>query len=211
MPTKKASPQRKPHHREDEAFHAAEKSYGVAMAFFTKQNWAKARDSFRSFIEDEQGRREFADIVDRARSHLRVCENKLAPPPADPTDAEGWLLAGVAQSNRGDSHAAIESLDRAAAMGAPAARVYYARAAALAVAGRHDEALADLEKAIDGDPASRYYSLTDPDFEDLRETAGYVSLVEPPRGLDGAEFDDELGEDDDDDATGEDGERHTTD
>lgn len=196
MAQKKATPQRKPHHREDEAFHAAERAYAAAMQHFTRQNWAKAREAFGAFLDAHQSRREFADIVDRARSHQRVCEAKLAPAPADPTTAEEWLLAGVAQANRGDGTNAARSLDRALALGAPAARVHYARAAALSIAGRHDEALADLAKAIEADPANRFYSISDPDFEDLRELAGYVALVEPPRGPD--DLYDGLDEEDDD-------------
>ncbi len=196
MPTRKASPQRKPHHRQDEAFAAAETSYAAAMTLFTRHNWAKARDAFKAFLDENKSRREFSDMVDRAESHMRVCEAKLAPAAADPTSAEEWLLQGVAQSNAGESEAAVASLDRALDLGADPARVHYARSAALAVAGRHDDALVDLEKAIDADPANRFYSLTDPDFEDLRETAGYVSLVEPPRN---GEDDDDMDDEDDDD------------
>jgi tetratricopeptide (TPR) repeat protein len=192
MPTKKASPQRRAHHREDETFHAAEKSYAAAMTLYTRQNWAKAREAFNVFLKDHGENREFTDISDRARTHLLVCDHKLAPPPAPPTSADEWLLEGVGQANRGEIDAALVSLDHALAGGAPAGRVYYARAAALALANRAEEALADLAKALEEDPNARFHSLADPDFESLRETAGYVSLVEPPHGTyEGGDYDDE--------------------
>ncbi len=208
MPTKKASPQRRAHHREDETFHAAEKSYAAAMTLYTRQNWAKAREAFDAFLKEHGENREFTDISDRARTHLRVCDHKLAPPPAAPTGADEWLIEGVGQANRGEVDAALVSLDHALAGGAPAGRVYYARAAALALADRTEEALADLAKALEEEPNARFHSLADPDFEKLRETAGYVALVEPPHGMyDGADYDDDDDIDDeegldDDDSSG---------
>jgi tetratricopeptide (TPR) repeat protein len=191
MPTRKATPQRKPHHREDETFHAAEKSYAAAMTFFTRQNWPKAQEAFHAFLKDHGDNREFPDMVDRARTHLKACDQRLAPPPPDPTTADEWLIEGVSRANCGDIEPALVALDRALAGGAPPARVHYARAAALALVDRNDEALADLAKALEADPSTRFHSLADPDFEQLRETAGYVALIEPPQSYDADDLEDD--------------------
>lgn len=179
MPTRKASPARKAP-REDEAFAAAQQSYGAAMTLFTRQNWAKARDAFQSFLADHAEDREIPDIVDRARTHLRTCEARLASPPEPPATGEGWLREGVGLANLGRTDDALAALERALAGGANPAHVHYAKAAALAISDRHEEALSSLSLAIEADPGTRYQSLADPDFERLRETAGYVALVEPP-------------------------------
>jgi tetratricopeptide (TPR) repeat protein len=192
MPTRKATPQRKAH-RADESFHAAERMYGAAMTLFTRQQWAKARDAFQAFLKDYSNDREIPDIADRARTHLRTCEHKLAAPPDPPATADGWLLEGVGLANQGRANEAVAAFDKALAAGAQPNHVHYARAAALAIADRNDEALEYLALAIEADPGTRFQSLSDPDFERLRETAGYVSLVEPPD-----DYDDD-GEDEDDD------------
>lgn len=203
MPTKKATPQRKPRHRENESFQAVESAYAAAMSLFTHQNWSRARDAFQSFLKQHGGDREFADIADRARTHLLACEHRLAPPPPEPRTAEEWLLAGVVYANQRRTDDAVAALDRALADGASPVRTYYVRAAALAAADRHEEALEDLARAIEIDPNIRFQSLLDPDFERLRETAGYVALVEPPRShepaVSEAEAEDEIEDIDDED------------
>ncbi|MDQ7088212.1 MAG: hypothetical protein Q9Q13_10305 [Acidobacteriota bacterium] len=67
------------------------------------------------------------------------------------------------------------------ASGAEEAKVYYARAATLAAAERNDEAMESLRLALAADPENRNFALGDPDFERLRELAGFVELVEPPQ------------------------------
>ncbi len=194
MPSKKASPTRKPRHRENESFHAAMSAYAEAMTLFTQRNWRGARDAFTSLLKQHGDSGEFADIADRARTHIRACDRRLAPAAPSPTTAEEWLLSGVVLANQGATDDALAALEHARAAGAPPARVHYARAAALAAADRNEEALADLARAIEADPTVRFQSLLDPDFERLRETAGYVALVEPPRLPGGEIFEDEFEE-----------------
>ena len=183
MPTKKASPQRKPRHQENASFQAALGDYAAAMELFTRQDWPKAKDAFQHFLHKHGENREFTDFADRARTHLRACDGKLSPPAPTPSGAQEWLIAGVALANQGRADEALVALDRALLEGAPEARTRYARAAALAGADRNEEALVDLARAIEVEPSIRFQSLLDPDFERLRETAGYVALVEPPREL----------------------------
>ncbi len=201
MPPKKASPTRKPRHRENESFHAAMSAYAEAMTLFTQRNWRGARDAFASLLKQHGDSGEFADIADRARTHIRACDRRLAPAAAAPTTAEEWLLSGVVLANQRATDDALAALEHALAAGAPPARVHYARAAALAAADRNEEALADLARAIEVDPTVRFQSLLDPDFERLRETAGYVALVEPPRLPGGdifeGEFEEKEGEEED--------------
>lgn len=197
MPTRKASPQRKPRHRENESFHAAMNAYAEAMALFTQRNWRPAREAFASFLKQHGGEREFADIADRARTHLQACEAKLAPAAASPTTPDEWLLSGVVLANQNATDEALSALEQALRAGAPPARVYYARAAALAAADRNEEALSDLARAIEADATVRFQSLLDPDFERLRETAGYVALVEPPRMPESDLFEGDLDEESD--------------
>jgi len=163
---------------------AAEKEYAAAMALFVgKRDLEAAATRFEQLIERYQGQADVGEIVDRARVHLSACRARLAPPAPEPTDAAGWLHEGVCRANQGRVDEALEALAKAEQLGAPVARTAYVRAAALAAAGRHQEALADLERAIEADPDNRAFCLGDPDFESLRELPGYVALVEPPSGV----------------------------
>ncbi|MCU0231587.1 MAG: hypothetical protein MUC67_09460 [Acidobacteria bacterium] len=174
-----------------EAFAAAEGLYAEAMESYVRQrDWKHAAAGFRAFLEKYGTERDLAEVADRARVHLAACEHKLAPAAPLPVTAEEWLRHGVSMANGGRAEDALGAFEKAEALGLAPGRVHYARAAALALDGRLDDALDQLKLAIAADPEHRAHSLGDPDFERLRETAGYVALVEPPDSGLGDDFDD---------------------
>jgi tetratricopeptide (TPR) repeat protein len=182
-----------------EAFAAAEGLYAEAMeSFLRKRDWRLAASGFRAFLDKYGTERDLAEIADRARVHLTACEQKLAPEAPAPVTADEWLRHGVSLANGGQAEEALGAFDKAESLGFAVGRVHYARAAALALDGRLDDALNQLKQAIEVDPEHRAHSLGDPDFERLRETAGYVALVEPPDSDLGDDYDD-LDDDDFDD------------
>ncbi|MBP7146688.1 MAG: hypothetical protein KBD01_04020 [Acidobacteria bacterium] len=194
MPTRKstASSRKTAHARE--VFAVAEKSFAQAMDLYLRQrDWQRAREAFAGFLNEYGHERDVDDMSDRARVHLASCERKLAAEPPAPGDAAEWLVRAVFLSNSGDIDGALDAFRHAEEQGVAPGRLHYAKAAALALAERNDEALEELRLAIEADPNNRAHSLGDPDFERLRETAGYVELVEPP--MDEFDYDDE--EDDD--------------
>ncbi|RMG47871.1 MAG: hypothetical protein D6718_02730 [Acidobacteria bacterium] len=165
----------------DERHVAAERDYAAAMKLYAgEQKWEAAASAFEKFIERYQGQPDVAEIVDRARVHLKACRTRLAPAPPRPENASEWLHQAVCLTNQGRFDEALAALDEAERGGAPIARVAYVRASALALAGRAEEALVHLGRAIEADPDNRAYCLGDPDFDSLREMPGYVALVEPP-------------------------------
>ncbi len=179
-----------------EAFAAAEGLYAEAMkSYLLKRDWTHAATGFRAFLDKYGTERDLAELADRARVHLIACERKLAPDAPAPVTAEEWLRHGVSLANAGRAADALRAFDKAEGLGFAVGRVHYARASALALDGQLDEALAQLKLAIGVDAEHRAHSLGDPDFERLRETAGYVALVEPPED-DYDDLDDEDFEDD---------------
>lgn len=160
-----------------------EQLYAEAMELFVNQeDWAGARDKLRKLIDTFAYDRQLQEMVDRARMHLRVCERRLSPPGWTPESGEDWLLEGVTRSNEGRFDDAIDAFDKALDAGADPAKVHYSKAATLALAERDDEALDALRASIESDPEFRGCALGDPDFQRLREHAGFVSLVEPAEG-----------------------------
>lgn len=167
--------------RSHEIFETAEREYAGAMKLYLqRRDWGAAAEAFRSFIERFGQERDVAELADRARTHLAACARKSSPEGYRPDTAEEWLRYGVVLANAGRIDDALAAFGEAEQLGFDAGRLHYARSAALALEGRLDDALAQLKLAIDLDPEHRAHSMGDPDFERLRETAGYISLVEPP-------------------------------
>ena len=164
-----------------ETFTVALSDYADAMKIFHERDWKRSKNAFDAFVEKYDGSHGASELVDRARAHGAACDERLAPEAGEPETGGEWLMLGIKSANDGDCDQALVALDRASALGAPESKVRYVRAAALAVAGRNDEAVAELARAIELDPDNRAFSLGDPDFERLREMAGYVALVEPPK------------------------------
>ncbi|UCF68102.1 MAG: hypothetical protein JSV80_02035 [Acidobacteriota bacterium] len=184
MSARKASGRRSTNPRSQkssETFVVAEREYAAAMRSFLEQHaWAKARDELSAFVERYASESDVAELVDRARLHMQACSQRLEAPTRGPEKPSEWMLEAVALANDRRTDEALTALDKATEAGAAVGRVEYVRAATLAVAGRQQEALASLARAIEADRENRAFCLADPDFEGLREMAGYVALVEPP-------------------------------
>lgn len=167
--------------KDQETFAVALDAYEKAIQPFHQRDWDEAAGLLEAFVAEYTGKPDVSEMVDRARTHILACRRKNSEEPAEPSSSQEWLYEGVSLANLGRTDEALESLNRAAEGNLPPGRVDYVRAAALAIADRHDEALRYLAKAIESEPDNRAFSLSDPDFERLRETAGYVALVEPPQ------------------------------
>jgi len=180
MPSRQSSAKKAIASRQ-ETFRKALAAYEKAMKIFVgKGDPGKARDAFRAFLDDWEEERAVSELVDRARVHLAACEARLAPPPPDPEDAEGILLAAVMAVNRDDRPEAERLLAAAEAAGAPEARIAWLRASLHARAGEGAEALAELRRAIAADDELRFLVLQEDEFRALREMEGFAELIEPP-------------------------------
>ncbi len=190
MPSRQSSAKKNVPSRQ-ETFRRALAAYEKAMKIFVgKGDPGKARDAFRAFLEQWEGERAVAELVDRARLHLAACEARLAPPAPEPRGADELLLAAVIAVNRGDRAEAERLLDAAEAAGAPEGRAALLRASLHARAGEGPEALAELRRAIAADGDLRFLVLQEDEFRVLREMEGFAELVEPP----GKEKEEEPGE-----------------
>ncbi len=180
MPSRKSSSESKSPRSSN--YEAALTEFGDAMSVFAhKHDWSGAARAFEAFVERHREDEDVSELVDRARTHLHSCQQRLQTENPTPTDGQGWLLEAVVRANEGNLDGSLEAFDKALADGAEEAKVYYARATALAAGERSDEAISSLAKAIELDPENRAFALGDPDFERLREHHGFVELVEPPQ------------------------------
>jgi tetratricopeptide (TPR) repeat protein len=122
------------------------------------------------------------ELAERAQVHLRICEQRIARPPAPLLrTAEDHYHHGVAMMNLGRWDEAREHLDRARKAAPKADHVIYALAALDCLTGETDSAMENLKQAIALRPENRYHARNDEDFAYLQEDPRFTELLYPER------------------------------
>jgi tetratricopeptide (TPR) repeat protein len=158
--------------RIDAQYRAAVKNFEIAARAFRRQNYKKAKEVLEKLVNGE-----VREVAERARIHLRLCEQKLSRPAPAPRGAEDFYNLGVAALNARDLPAAIESLSKADKLKPNQEHVRYALAAARALQGNTDAALEDLKVALTLRPANRIQARYDEDFRGLAGDPRFRRLV----------------------------------
>jgi tetratricopeptide (TPR) repeat protein len=153
-----------------EVFERAVKALG-------KRDFEKARDHLDSLIASYPEER---DLLERARAYHAVCERALDRRPSfRPRTFAELMNYGVYLHNRGEFSEALRYLSQAAEMQPKNEHALYCQAAAAAQAGDVETALRALRAAIAANPASRAQARNDSDFDRLRDSDAFSSLVRP--------------------------------
>jgi len=176
MVAKKKSAKKKPMDHEGKAYQAALKEFGAALKLLREGAFEKAREAFGTLAEEHSHEPELAQ---RARTYIRVCEEKLAAEPGEPCTPDGWYYLGVVRSNQGRREEALECFGKALQQDPTSPKYLYARAATYGLMERAEAAVNDLRQAVLGDPTVRFQAVNDSDFEPIRDDAGFIDLVEP--------------------------------
>ena len=153
------------------------KAYEEALKHFQAQKFTKAKEFLERVIEGPT-----RELGDRARVHLRICEQRISRAPVAPVKtAEDHYTQGVALMNLGRWDEAREHLDRAR-KGAPKAdHIVYAMAALDCLTGEAESAMENLKVAIQLRPENRYHARNDEDFAFLQEDPRFTELLYPER------------------------------
>ena len=158
------------------AYETSLAEYSGALDMMRKGDWAKALERFLAVEAGNPGEPELAD---RARTYAALCARKLAPAPEAPKTAEESYYRGIVLSNQARFEEALSLFEAALRMEPDTPRFLYARATVRAARGEADAAVADLRKAIAGDPHLRFQAGNDTDFETIRDDAGFIDVIEP--------------------------------
>ena len=113
-----------------EAYDKLVDQFSKAIEAFKKGEFAEAKSSFDAIIgsgSDEPM------MVDRSRTYVRICEQRLAPDEAEPADAEGRFYRAVLLINEGRGEDALGYIDQALQDSPTSARLLYTRASAWAI------------------------------------------------------------------------------
>jgi tetratricopeptide (TPR) repeat protein len=153
------------------------KLYEEALKHFQLQKFAKAKEVLEDVVKGPS-----RELADRARVHLRICEQRISRAPAAvPKSAEDHYTQGVALMNLGRWDEARDHLDRARKAAPKADHIVYAMAALDCLTGEADSAMENLKVAIQLRPENRYHARNDEDFAFLQEDPRFTELLYPER------------------------------
>ena len=153
------------------------KLYEEALGQFHQQKFHRAEEALKRVTEGPS-----KELADRARVHLRICEQRISRLPAQaPKTAEDHYTQGVALMNLGRWDEAREHLDRARKAAPKADHIVYAMAALDCLTGEADSAMENLKIAIQLRPENRYHARNDEDFSFLQEDPRFTELLYPER------------------------------
>jgi tetratricopeptide (TPR) repeat protein len=158
------------------AYEAALKTYGVALEQMRKGDFAAALEAFQGLARDNA---EESELADRARTYATLCEHRLRPADGEPDGAEARYHRAVYLANQGRLDEAVGLLDQALNVDPGNATYLYARASTHAMRGKADAAVADLRQAVAIEPTIRFQAINDPDFEQVRDDAAFIDVIEP--------------------------------
>jgi tetratricopeptide (TPR) repeat protein len=153
-------------------FQAAVKNFELGARAFQKQNYERAKEIFEKLASSG-----VAGVAERARVHLRLCEQKLSRPGPPPKKAEDLYTLGVGALNSRRLDEAIEYLNKAQKSRPKLEHICYALAAAYSLRGDVEAALQHLREAITLRPENRIQAKRDEDFQALATDARFKELV----------------------------------
>ena len=156
---------------------AALKEFEAAVRQFQKRNYERASLLFTKLTASRAH-----DVADRARIHLRLCEQKQNSEGAAPKNPEEFYLQGVAALNAGNLDGALDFLAKAHKLRPNLEHIQYALAAAHARQGNTDAAIERLKSAIELRPENRSQARHDEDFQSLAGDLRFIRLVSPSAG-----------------------------
>lgn len=147
-------------------------TFNKAMEAFHARDFKKAKDLFAQASEGPSREMGFA-----ARTHLRMCEQRLAKAEVRLEAPEDLYTFAVALMNRQDFAAAVPHLEKALKVN-EADHYHYAIAICLGHTGHADQATEHFRRALELQPRNRALALGDPDFAELARTPQIRELLQ---------------------------------
>lgn len=153
------------------------KDYAVAMRYFNRQNYRRAKRILET-LTDAPSR----ELAERARVHLNICEQQLQRPERPKLKTgDDYYFYGVSLTNLHQFDEARAALEKARKLLPKADYVYYALASLAALASDADEAFENLSRAIRLRPENRFQARNDPDLKSLETDPRFTELLYPER------------------------------
>lgn len=148
--------------------------FDKAVALFHARKLEQAREFFERAAEGPA-----PEMVHAARAYIRMCEQRLNPAEPQPTTADEHYAYGIALLNQRRLEEAERHLTEAARMAPAADHVYYALALCRGLQGDYQGAGAQLRRAIELQPQTRFLARRDPDFSGLVHEPAIKEILWP--------------------------------
>jgi tetratricopeptide (TPR) repeat protein len=148
------------------------RNFEASVRNFQKANYQRAVEGFRKLVSSP-----LREVADRARIHIRLCEQRMSRGGAAPRTAEEQYLCGIAALNGRDLDAAVEHLGKADKLAPKREHVHYALAATYSLRGNNELALKFLASAIKLRSANRTQARHDEDFQNLVAEPRFQELL----------------------------------
>jgi tetratricopeptide (TPR) repeat protein len=162
---------------EDPRVRQAREQYQQGVSYLTQHKYERAAGYFEKVLAGP-----VAELSERARVHMKICDQRLDRKPPALKTAEDHYNYAVSKINTGNLEVAEEHLTRALKMAPNAGHLHYARAALLSLRADVEGSLAGLKKSIELDVQNRYLARNDSDFNNLCEDPRFADLVYPEKG-----------------------------
>lgn len=140
-----------------------------ALELLHAKKWEKAAKAFEQLVTSA----DHSQLIDRSRQFLEVCRDQLGE---GKVDTEPYLQA-VFEKNQGNLEQALEICKKHG--NSEEERFVYLEASLRALEGSEDEALKLLTDAIRLEPKNRVHAYHDPDFQNLRGSEEFSTLLAP--------------------------------
>ncbi len=136
--------------------------FGKAIELFRQADFARARELFGKAAGGPA-----SEVAHAARTHARMCEQRLSRGEPAASTAEEHYNLGVALLNRRDLETAERHLREALKLDPAREYIYYVLALAQGLRGDVYGAGESLKRAIELEPRVRAQARSDPDFAGL--------------------------------------------
>lgn len=156
---------------------AALEQYEAGMKFFAQQKFEKAKAYLEKVRQSPA-----ADLAERARIHLAICNQRLEGAGPQPRSAEEHYNFAVVQMNQANYELAEEHLQRAIKIDGKTAHLEYALATLHALRNEAEAALEHLHAAITQDRRYRLIARNDEDFKLLADDPRFTEELYPEQG-----------------------------
>lgn len=147
------------------AYVKAVAAYERAVEALQRRRFRTAAARFQRVIDNFPDE---AELHERSRCYLAVCERESLPRPPAPATVEDRLLAATVALNSGSRGEALRHLNAAAKERPDSDHVQYMLAVARADGGDAAAAAGHLLRSIELNPDNRFLARTEPSFDQLR-------------------------------------------
>jgi tetratricopeptide (TPR) repeat protein len=152
------------------------KAFERAIQLLHKRNFREARELFEKASQGPS-----REMASNAKSHIRICEQRLAAPPPGPRSAEEHYNYGIALINLRNLDQARQHLGTALEMEPRADHVHYAMGVCQALSGDTAGAYDSLKRAIELQPRNRMVAIQDSDLDAISSQPRIIRLLYPEK------------------------------